>query len=134
MSQNDGKSPMIWRVNGCEFILDLQDVDEIERFEKAIERMDIAEKALPKDGKASDRMRAYCMMYRNLYDDLFGEGAAQKIFGDTNNARVCNEVYEQFLTFVESQGEVASTSRRRITERYSPNRAQRRANARKKNT
>ena len=132
MSQNDGKTPTIWRVNGSEFSLDMQDVTVLERYESAFERMGEAEKALPKDGRASERIRAYCMMFRNLFDDIFGEGSSVKIFGETNNARVCNEVYEQFLTFVESQGEYARAPGRRIAERFGPNRAQRRSNARKK--
>ena len=128
MSQNEKKSSVpVWHIHDHDFELGMQDADVLDRYEAAFAAMTVNEKGLPKDGKASDRIRAYCGMFRTLFDDIFGEGTAQKIFGDTNNARVVNEVYEDFLEFVSSQAGYITEAQNRISSRFSPNRAQRRA-------
>lgn len=121
----------VWHINGFDFELDMQDADTLDRYEAAFVKMSENEKKLPKDGKASDRVRAYCNLFRMLYDDIFGAGSAEKILGTSNNARVVNEVYEQFLEFVNSQRSVIADTQNRLLERFSPNRAQRRAAAAK---
>ena len=42
---------------------------------------------LVRTGKKSAIVRAYCEMYCTLFDDLFGAGAAQKLFEGRRNAR-----------------------------------------------
>ena len=121
----------VWSINDHEFFLDMQDAGTVERCEAAFAAMDEREKALPKDGKTSVRIRAYCQLFRNLFDDVLGEGSAQKIYGDTYNARIATEVYESFLDFMASQQNALSETQNRITARYNPNRAQRRAAGKK---
>lgn len=121
----------VWSINDHEFFLDLQDAGTVEHCEAAFAAMGEREKALPKDGKTSVRIRAYCQLFRDLFDDVFGEGSAQKIYGDTYNARIATEVYENFLDFMASQQNALSETQNRITVRYNPNRAQRRAAGKK---
>ena len=123
----------VWNVNGHSFELDMQDVENARRYEKAFAIMGEEEAKLPKDGKDSDRILAYCMLFRHLFDNLLGEGAADLIFGKTNNARIMNEVYEDFLSFVANQGAALAETQARMLGRFSPNRAQRRAATRGKN-
>ena len=123
----------VWNINGHSFELDMQDVETARRYEKAFSVMADDEKNLPKDGMDSDRILAYCMMFRHLFDNILGEGAADLIFGEKNNARIMNEVYEDFLAFVAGQGAALAESQSRMLERFSPNRAQRRAATRGKN-
>lgn len=133
MSQNENPMDCTkWHIKGIELELDMQDVATVERYEAAFARMGETEKNLPKDGKASERLRAFCRMFRNLYDDIFGPGTSDKIFGDNDNARVATEVYEQFLEFVSGQRNPVDEIQNRIADRFSPNRAQRRAQARGK--
>lgn len=130
MSQTN-ESVYVWNINGHSFEIDLQDVEATERYEAAFAKMDEEEKNLPQDGKASVRLKAYCAMFRNLFDNLFGHGASDKIFGERDNARVMAEIYENFLDFVSGQQATAVETQNRIINRYSPNRAQRREAARK---
>lgn len=133
MSQKSTIPPnIVWDINGIKLELDMSDVDNQERYENAFARLGETEKNLPKDGKNSERTRAYCQMFRSLYDDIFGEGTSQKIFGDVNNARIMTEVYELFLEFIQNQGEQLNQTRSRVLDRFSPNRAQRRAQAKGK--
>lgn len=129
--QNKTGAP-VWHINGHDLELDMTDADVLDRYEAAFAKMAENEKKMPKDGKASERIRAYCGLFRTLYDDIFGDGAAQKILGDCNNARVVNEIYEQFLEFVSSQRGIIEETQNRLINRYNPNRAQRRAVAKGK--
>lgn len=131
MSQAES-SATTWNINGHSFHIDLQDVDATERYEAAFEKMGEEEKSIPQEGKASVRLRAYCTMFRNLFDNLFGPGSADKIFGTTNNAKIMTEVYEDFLNFVDGQQAAAVEVQNRIVTRFSPNRAQRREAAKHK--
>ena len=137
MSQNEvtpinSADATIWHINGHQFVLDIQDADTAERYEQAFTRMAEEEKNLPKDGKHSAWLRAYCSMFRNLFDRIFGEGAAVKILGEKDNTRVATETYEAFLNFIAGQQEPLAALQNRVIDRFSPNRAQRRAAAKGK--
>lgn len=118
-----------WSYNGVELTLDIQDVDTIERYEAAFDALSEEEKQIPKDGRKSIQIRAYCRMFRNLFNALFGEGTDTKMFGEKDNAREMTECYENFLQFVVNQHAALAETQSRILTRYSPNRAQRRAAA-----
>ena len=125
MSQNDLK---VWEINGISLPLDLEDADVMERYENAFEQMSSAEKTIRVDGRASGRIRAYCMMYRNLFDHLFGDGTSDKIFaGQPMSAAVYEAAYASLLDFVRGQTAAATERRNALLEKYRPNRAQKRA-------
>lgn len=120
-------SHKIWEINGLSLELDLEDADCMERYENAFEKMSEEEKQIPKDGKASVRIRAYCRLFRNLYDRLFGEGTSEKLFeGVPENTDAYDEVYYKFLNFVTAQRTAAAAKRNEKLSKYRPNRQQRR--------
>ncbi|MBE6825844.1 MAG: hypothetical protein E7511_03040 [Ruminococcus sp.] len=121
-----------WEINGVSLTLDLEDADVLERYEDAFASMEREEMHLPKDGKASARIRAYCEMYRHLYDHIFGDGTAEKIFAEKPvNAAVYDEVYGCFLEFVRTQLTESAKRRGEALGKYRPNRAQKRATLKK---
>ncbi len=120
-------SQKIWEINGLSLELDLEDADCMERYENAFEKMSEEEKQIPKDGKASVRIRAYCRLFRNLYDRLFGEGTSEKLFeGVPENTDAYDEVYYKLLDFVTAQRTAAVEKRAEKLSKYRPNRQQRR--------
>lgn len=120
-------SQKIWEINGLSLELDLEDADCMERYENAFDKMSEEEKQIPKDGKASVRIRAYCRLFRNLYDRIFGEGTSEKIFkGIPDNTDSYDEVYYKLLDFVTAQRNAAVTKRSEKMSKYRPNRQQRR--------
>ena len=126
MSQNNNTK--VWEINSVSLPLDLEDVDVMERYENAFQQMQQDEISIPKDGKASDRIRAYCNLYRKLYDNLFGVGTADKIFaGQPMSASVYEMTYMSFLDFVRAQTAEATERRNALLTKYQPNRAQKRA-------
>lgn len=117
----------IWEINGLSLELDLEDADCMERYENAFDKMSEEEKQIPKDGKASVRIRAYCRLFRDLYDRIFGEGTSEKIFkGIPDNTDAYDEVYYKLLDFVTAQRNAAVTKRSEKMSKYRPNRQQRR--------
>ena len=121
-----------WEINGKTYELDLEDADTADRYESAFDLMEKEEKQMPKDGKMSDRIRAYCKIFENLYDRIFGEGSGKAILGEKANTRICNEVYDDFLRFVSTQKQESLDFQNSMVSKYSPNRAQRRAAAKQK--
>ena len=128
MSQNQ-VSETVWTINDLTFNLDMHDVAVMERYEKAFETMEEQEKKIPVDGKASVRSRMYCDLFRNLFDNIFGEGTADTIFGSRYKVKESIETYESFLEFVSNQQAGIEETTNRLVTRFTPNRAQRRAAA-----
>lgn len=93
----------MWKYNNVELEFDMGDVDTQERYEKAFTRMEETEKGLPKTGAYSEISRAYCQMFYELYDDLFGTGTGEKLMGKKENVRTAEECYNSFITFVRAQ-------------------------------
>lgn len=132
MSQ-DKKKPTVWSYNGIELELDLGDADTMDLTDNAFEEMGKYEKALKKDGPSADFIRAYCKMYENLFDTIFQKQGtyARLTGGKTHNINVAHDVYEAFLDFVKEQSDSMVQRRNAVSAKYSPNRAQRRAQAKK---
>ena len=123
MSQN----PKVWEINGISLTLDLDDVEVMESYEEAFELMALEEKELPKEGKVSVRMRAYCGMYRKLFLDIFGDEALPLFDGVKDNVNYYESLYTQFLDFVRAQTVANAQNRAQLISKYIPNRAQKRA-------
>lgn len=115
-----------WEIGGLSLPLDLDDADVMERYEDAFDRMAQEETTIPKDGRTSVRLRAYCELYRRLFDRIFGEGTSAQLF-DSYSVQRHEDVYMQFLDFVRSQKEQTAKARAQRIQRYLPNRAQKRA-------
>lgn len=121
-------SQKIWEINGLSLELDLEDADCMERYENAFDKMSEEEKQVSKDGKASVRIRAYCRLFRDLYDRIFGEGTSEKIFRDIpDNTDLYDEIYFKFLDFVTTQKNAAVEAKAEKMTKYRPNRQQRRS-------
>ena len=127
-------SHKIWEINGLSLELDLQDADVNERCEQAFEAMEKHEKELPKDGKNSERIRSYCQLFKDLFDDIFGRGTSEQLFeGQPTNVDVYEGIYFKFLDFVSVQRVGIAKEKSERLSKYKPvNRQQRRAAAKKK--
>ena len=117
-----------WEINGLSLELDLDNADNMERYENAFELMAKEENEIPKDGRQSERIRAYCQLFHRLYDRIFGDGTSDQIFsGIPDSVKACDEIYLSFLNFVQEQRVSAAQERAEWRAKYFPNRKQRRA-------
>lgn len=117
----------LYTINDVELEIDMEDYDFQKKYEEAFGKMGGVEKELQKVGKKSELTRGYCQMFRNLFDDIFGPGTSEKLFGDKYNMRITDEVYEKFLSICYDQARKAETRRSKTINKYKPNRSQRRS-------
>lgn len=123
MSQN----PKVWEINGVSLTLDLDNVEVMERYETAFDKMEEEEKMLPKEGRASAILRAYCEMYQHLFENIFGDAAKQIFEGVPMSAQQYEGIYVNFLDFAQAQAAATVQKRAQMLSKYIPNRAQKRA-------
>lgn len=109
-----------WEYNGQQYVLDLDDANDLARYEAAFQEMQLAEKAIPKDGPASEFVKAYCTMYISLFESLFGPGTAEQIVGGTTNSRLCEEAYDSLLDYAYAQKNATVKRRNTMKAKYAP--------------
>lgn len=119
-----------WEINGCSLFFDTEDLESMERYEQAFGLLEEERKKLPKDGKATDRIRAYCALFQRLYNRIFGDDASEKIFSNVRmNIDAYDEIYFQFLEFIRHQGVEGGRQKAERLSHYQPkNRKQKRHN------
>lgn len=118
-----------WKINGLELALDMEDADTAERYESAFDIMMQEEKETKNIVRLSQKIRAYCKIFRNLYDRIFGEGTSAKIFENVpENCAEYDRIYCDFLDFVKNQRSDSAQRKSRILTKYSPNHQQKRMN------
>lgn len=89
--------------NSPEYAFDMRDADDAGKYEAAIEKMAAEEKNLPKTGKSSEIIRAYCQVIKNFFDRVLAPGAGDAICTERSNTGVCNEAYMAFLDYCRAQ-------------------------------
>lgn len=114
----------IWKINGQEFEFDLADADVLEGMLKAFETVDEEQKELQKTGATVSFVRDYCNIYYRMFDNLFGPGAGDKIFGGKHNIRVCEETADDFIAFANRQVEKVNQRRNAKNQKYYPGKNQ----------
>lgn len=92
-----------WKWGDTELEVDMEDVEFQKKYEDAFEQLDVEEKTLKKSGKLSEITKNYCKMYWNLFDRIFGEGTAEKLFNGKEHSGLCEECYESFISFCSNQ-------------------------------
>lgn len=132
MSQNIVKAPIAFSYNGSsEYPFDVRDADDSEKFEKAIEELQEAEKLVAKDGKLSGITRANCKLIKDFFGTCLSAEAVEEFFGGKDNLLRCNEAYVAFLNMVAQQRDEAMKLQLGLKSMQG-NRAQRRQRKRKR--
>ena len=116
----------LFKINEVELEIDMEDADFQDKYQTAFDKMAETEKKLVKAGRAADITRAYCHMYFDLFDDIFGDGTADKIFNGKCKTSVCEEVYMQFIGECSRQVSAMMKHRDAFVKKFTPNRAARR--------
>ena len=121
----------LWKFNDFEQELDFTDLDFLERIEYAQECLPEDLKKVPTEGKASVIVRAQIRCYDNFIDRIFEEGASKRIF-KTNalSERIDAVVSLKACEDKQTESYNQQSSRYQVNK---GNRAQRRADSRKKN-
>lgn len=81
--------------------IDVADALEMERYEKANDTVSAKMKQLDTNGKRrSELIRAQCTAVFEFFDEVFGNGTAKKVFGDSVNLTACINAYEAVIVAV----------------------------------
>ena len=119
-------------INGVELKADFLDADFIDVFETALIKMqkradDAKNRKWPKN---SDAMREICAYIDEFFDDAFGAGTAESLFGGKNNVGVHFEALEAVYDERDKVNSVMANVRNKYLQRQAgyQNRQQRRHN------
>lgn len=115
---------MKFNICGEELEYDFLDADEAERIESAIKKVQERNKPELLVGLTnSEAIRKQCHIVFDFFDEVFGEGSSKRVFkGKCNLVTALNAFGEVIKAMNNSVQEVKA-----IQDKYSPNRAQRRA-------
>lgn len=111
-------------INGVELEIDILDADVMAKYESL--NQELLEKVQGNDYssmKTSEGMIYQCRCIDRFFDKLFGDGTAEAVFGENNNLSKRLEGYGAVTT---KANETARDQISDLTNKYSPNRIERR--------
>lgn len=118
------------KINNVELKIDVMDADFSEKIEMELEK--VVSKSSSSDDKIrqgnikrSQYLREQCRIVFDFFDNIWGKGTHEKIFGDRCNLKECLSAFEEF---VNAYKEKDKKEAQELTTKYSSNRAQRRNN------
>ena len=117
------------KICGQELELDLFDADVMEVYEKSMDKVVKRAEENKKHTKMSnaDGIREMCGIVKDFFDEVFGEGTADKLFKDKSNLAICMDAFG----IVSSEAGKMKGQVNAITNKYNMNRAQRRQEGKK---
>ncbi|WP_346885101.1 DUF6673 family protein [Clostridium sp. UBA4395] len=109
-------------INGIELELDIFDADVAEKYDKAIKKvMNIEEET--KGMSVGEGIRTQCKAIFKVFDELFGQGTHERVFGNKVNLLECLKAFEALITGINEKNKEIEL----IANKYSSNRIQRRS-------
>ena len=105
--------------------VDIFDVDTAEKYEEAVKKVqkESEESKQLEDISLSAMIRKQCNAVFDCFNTIFGEGTDKKVFGQKVNLMTCLKAFEELIVNVNEQKQELE----KLTDKYSPNRAQKRA-------
>ena len=120
------------KINNVELKIDVMDADFSEKIETELEK--VVSKSSSSDDrlkqgkvKRSQYLREQCKIVFDFFDNIWGKGTHEKIFGNRCNLKECLSVFEEFVNAYKEEDKKEAQE---LTTKYSSNRAQRRNNNR----
>lgn len=117
------------KICGQELELDLFDADTMEIYEKSLNKVVERSKESAKHTELSNAegIRETCGIVKDFFDEVFGDGTAEKLFKGKNNLAICMDAFG----IVSSEAGKMKGQVKVITNKYNMNRAQRRQEGKK---
>lgn len=106
--------------NDIELTVDLADADFVDAVSAAFEEATAAEKDLPKVGTAGEKIRATCAMFKDFFDNIYGEGTADKLFDGKSNLNACRDAFKDFLVACVTDSEASAQADQGIMDIIKP--------------
>lgn len=88
-------------INGVELVFDATDADTLEKYLGAVEECAQKANAIESPGndkkKVAEVYRKMCGYIKTAFDEIFGEGAGEKVCGKNDSVRTCREAYQTLM-------------------------------------
>lgn len=113
------------KIKKIEVDFDFLDADDVERFEREVKK--VVEECKNKEKQEmsyAEVIRVECNIIENFFNNVFGEGFANKIFNGKKNLKEHIEAFEDII----KQKNEQQQDLQKTLDRYQPNREQRRYN------
>ena len=111
------------KIRGIEVNFNFLDADDVEKFEKEAERVKQESERRKKEKMSySQAIREECEVINNFFDNVFRQGISLKMFNGKNNLEEHIKAFEDIVKEKLEQ----QRGLQNISERYQPNRAERR--------
>ena len=111
------------KFKGLELDFDIYDADQAEAFETALNRVREECARKPPDETLSGSIRRQCEAVFDFFDDLFGDGFHQEVFGTKTNLIECLSAFGEFTDLVNERKRDLES----LTTQYASGRTPRRA-------
>lgn len=109
---------------------DIGDPDFIEKFENAQQKcVDKFTAVAAEKIKWSEKVRAQCIAVFEFFEEVFGDGTAKKVFGDSVNLKICVDAYAEASNGIKALDKDLAAHFRSMGQSF--NREQRRHNKKK---
>ena len=93
----------VWKWKDVALEVDMEDIEFQKKYEVAFQHMEVSEKELQNVGNLSGFSEKYCMLFWNLFDEIFGKGIADKLFDGKMHIGKCEECYDTFIEHCSKQ-------------------------------
>lgn len=114
------------KVNGIKFDIDTMDIDVAEKIEK---QLTLVPKRISTNPKSrAEGLKNVYNAVSDCFNEILGEGAANKIFKGKKNCKLCLDCFEQFVNEIERSDKEMGNELKKVADKYSANRAERRNN------
>lgn len=107
----------IWTYNGVELEVSATNADFVERYENAWDEYT----AISPTGKTSERLRQSCDAVYGLFNRIYGDGTADKLFeGKKYDLDECIEVLDSFVQAIAESSKESNRRMSNIAAKYAP--------------
>ena len=106
----------MWEYNGAEYELNVYDATTMDRYEKAFTEMQTKAQALKPSESMGENIRAQCAIFREAFDEVFGENVGAAITGGKDDLLVCMDAAESLIRHVTDQGRAMN----RFIDKFAP--------------
>ena len=113
------------KILGVELDFDFADADDLEKYEKALPKtQEDLSNIKWNEQKASVSVRQFCDVIFNFFDEIFGNGASEKMFNGKRNYQKCLNAFKEIMNTKKAQDTEIDNSLEYL-EQYSPDRVKR---------
>ena len=107
------------KINDAELDIDFTDADQIDKIEKAADKVrSMINPEKPKEMSMAEFIKGECQIIRDFFDEAFGEGTSEKIFGNRYSLSICVSAFQQIIEAKLAQQDELD----KIISKYSPER------------